>query len=393
MERMLAQRKPPTRKRSNSGTSVASSSQGQRGEKSYPYRDSRYNIVLEANNSFLSESNIGIDSESEATCLKLLTLKQTIPQDGLFRDDQFDIMCARTKGKNESRVFRDITPLIVPSAENLFMSGSKHLEMLRESINEGWSSSRPLATPRPQPQPDYSVGFDRHAFNPEQLAKLAPYLGDLMAGDQSFFLATYYIYFPFLTCEVKCGAGSLEVADRQNAHSMTLAVRAIVELFRAVKRETEIHRQILSFSVSHDDSSVRIYGHYPIIEGENTRYYRYTIHQFYFTALKGREKWTAYRFTKNVYDLWMPSHFKRICSAIDQLPDHFVTPPLPATGLSQDLESHHFYQPDADSISRESMSRASISQAAEQGQSSTKGAGTPSTFVTDQETGKRRKER
>ncbi|KAK3343218.1 hypothetical protein B0H65DRAFT_429446 [Neurospora tetraspora] len=33
---------------------------------------------------------------------------------------------------------------------------------------------------------------------------------------------------------------------------MTLAVRAIVELFRIVKREDEVHRQILTFSVSHD---------------------------------------------------------------------------------------------------------------------------------------------
>ena len=44
-------------------------------------------------------------------------------------------------------------------------------------------------------------------------------------------MATYYMYFPFLTCEVKCGAAALDVADRQNAHSMTLAVRGIVELF------------------------------------------------------------------------------------------------------------------------------------------------------------------
>ncbi|PHH75954.1 hypothetical protein CDD80_1916 [Ophiocordyceps camponoti-rufipedis] len=34
---------------------------------------------------------------------------------------------------------------------------------------------------------------------------------------------TYYMCFPFLTCEVKCGGGMLMVADRQNAHSMTMA--------------------------------------------------------------------------------------------------------------------------------------------------------------------------
>jgi predicted nucleic acid-binding protein len=57
----------------------------------------------------------------------------------------------------------------------------------------------------------------------------------------SFFMSTYYMYFPFLACEVKCGAAALDVADRQNAHSMTLAVRGIIELFRLVKREKELY--------------------------------------------------------------------------------------------------------------------------------------------------------
>jgi predicted nucleic acid-binding protein len=44
-------------------------------------------------------------------------------------------------------------------------------------------------------------------------------------------MATWQMYFPFLTCEVKCGAAALDVAVRQNAHSMTLAVRGVVGLF------------------------------------------------------------------------------------------------------------------------------------------------------------------
>lgn len=153
-------------------------------------------------------------------------------------------------------------------------------------------------------------------------------------------MATYYMYFPFLTCEVKCGAAALDIADRQNAHSTTVIVRAIVELFRAVEREDEVNQQILAFSISHDHRSVRIYGHYPVIDGKDTRYYRHPIHEFSFTALDGKDKWTAYQFTKNVYDTWMPAHYKKLCSAIDQLPSNldFEVPPLSdATGLSQDL--------------------------------------------------------
>ncbi|KAK3366552.1 hypothetical protein B0H63DRAFT_490554 [Podospora didyma] len=42
----------------------------------------------------------------------------------------------------------------------------------------------------------------------------------------------------FLTSEVKFGAPALDIADRQNAHSMTLAVRSTVELFHAVRPST-----------------------------------------------------------------------------------------------------------------------------------------------------------
>ena len=92
--------------------------------------------------------------------------------------------------------------------------------------------------------------------------------------------------------------------------------------------------------VSHDHTSVRIYGHYPVIAGKDIKYYRHPIHKFDFTALDGKDKWTVYRFTKNVYDTWMPKHFENICSAINQLPSelNFDAPPLSeATGLSQDF--------------------------------------------------------
>ncbi|KAB5536091.1 hypothetical protein GE09DRAFT_1249611 [Coniochaeta sp. 2T2.1] len=168
-------------------------------------------------------------------------------------------------------------------------------------------------------QPDYSVGFKREAFIEDQLTKLSPLIGNWISGDLSFYMATYYMYFPFLACEVKCGAAALDVADRQNAHSMTLAAQAIVKLFRLVKREDEVNRQILASSISHDHQSVRIYGHYPVINEKDT-YYRHPIRKFDFTELDGRDKWTAYRFTKN-------------------------------TGLSQSLESHHLSQSDADSAS------------------------------------------
>jgi hypothetical protein len=88
---------------------------------------------------------------------------------------------------------------------------------------------------------------------------------------------------------------------------------------------------------------VRIYSHYSIIDGPNTTFYCYLIKRFDFTSEDGKEKWTAYKFTKNVYDIWMPTHFKRICLVIDKLlPDiSFEVSKLPsseASGLSQVFE-------------------------------------------------------
>lgn len=288
----------------------------------------------------MGKSKLDITSESKTLCKSLLEKNQTVPECSLFRDDIFESTCQKIHNRNEARVIQDISRLIVPSAESLATLGAIHLEDLVESVNEGWNNSIPLTGTRPQP--DYSVGFQREAFTDDQHTKLSPFIGEFLAGDLSFFMATYYMYFPFLACEVKCGAAALDVADRQNAHSMTLAARGIVELFRLVKREEEINRQILSFSVSHDHRSVRIYGYYPVIDGKDTKYYRHPIHMFDITTLDGKEKWTAYRFTKNIYDIWMPEHFKRICSAIDQLPTeiNFDVPALSeSTGLSQNLES------------------------------------------------------
>ena len=54
-------------------------------------------------------------------------------------------------------------------------------------------------------------------------------------------MATYYIYFPFLIYKVKCGAAVFDIIDWQNAYSITLAVKGIVELFRLIKREKELY--------------------------------------------------------------------------------------------------------------------------------------------------------
>ena len=339
------QKAPASLRRKQSDSSLTGTSdQKKRESKSAPYRDTRYATLLAAKGSFLRDFD---DNDPPRTITdpgqKLLNREQNVPQNSLFRDDLFRRFCREIEDRNEAMIIQDVSRLLVPSAKNLAIYGDRHLDVLIENVNEAWAGSIPVEGPRPQP--DYSVGFSRSAFTEEQLSKLDPLVGSVF--DTSFFVATYRMYFPFLTCEVKCGAAALDVSDRQNAHSMTIAVRAVVELYRAVKREKELNMEILAFSISHDHRSVRIYSHYPVINGKKTTYHRHPIREFSFVEMDGKEKWTAYKFTKNIYDAWMPTHHKRICSAIDQLPPSldfqvFQGPGVQsteATGLSHDMGS------------------------------------------------------
>ena len=304
------------------------------GDKSLPYRSPAYAAELADQGSYLREAPEGITDNSKELCQKLLTTKQAVPLDSDFHDDRFKEVCDMVRDRNEARVVEDISPLIAPSPEKLKLYGAKELEHLVFNTNERWSES--IAVTKTRPQPDGSVGFKRSAFTESQVQKLLPYIGDRVPINfVSLFLATWRTFFPFFTREAKGGEGDLDVADKQNAHSMTIAVRGIVELFKVVNRESELHREILAFSISHDASIVRIYGHYALVKERELTFWRHPIRIFDFTEQDGKEKWTAYRFTKNVYFEFMPEIHERICSAIDQLPLKMAPPRLLSNPPSQ----------------------------------------------------------
>lgn len=228
------------------GISVTPSDQKPREEKSALYGKASYPTSLEILGDFyMCESKLGITDASKILCQSLLKKTHSTPKGTLFRDETFTLVCGNLQDKNEARIIVDIARLLVPSPEALVASGAKHLDILVESVDEGWNNSIPVTKPRPQP--DFSFGFRRSIFSDDQLRKLQPLLGD--SSSLSYFRATYYMYFPFLTCEVKCSNTSLEIADRQNSHSNALAVRGYVELFRLAKRENELHREVVTFSV------------------------------------------------------------------------------------------------------------------------------------------------
>jgi len=141
------------------------------------------------------------------------------------------------------------------------------------------------------------------------------------------------MHFPFLTKEVKTGVMGLLIADNQNAHSVTIAVRAVVELFKLVGREKELHQEIIAFAISHDDESVRLYAHYPFIDGDKVTIWRHTIDRYY---LDPKTKWNTWTFTKNVFDVFSTMHLERIRSAIDDIPPGLTL--IPQESVSQSSE-------------------------------------------------------
>ncbi|KAL9008777.1 MAG: hypothetical protein Q9173_006130, partial [Seirophora scorigena] len=298
-------------------TSVVStqSDQRPRKEKSAPYQNTSYTALLETRgNSYMD------DSEKESPMQARLYAGIFLQADTLFREDVFPTACRNLQDKNEARVILDIARPLAHPPEALVAFGAKNLEVLAESVNEGWTNCVPVTTTHPKP--DFAVGFKESMFSDDQLTKLQPLLGD--PSCISYLKATYYMIFPFLTCEVKCGAITFDIADRENSHNMTVAVRGILELFKLAGREKELDGKLLTFAVSHVHRSVRLYGHYPIIDGsKTTEIYRHAIHIYDITALDGQDRWTTYHFVVAVYNdsLSLPEHIRSI---IDDLPEQLL---------------------------------------------------------------------
>lgn len=276
-----------------------------------------YEEVLKKAGIFMYQQHLGhttISDTCKKLCTTLLDSEFEPPEHSPFKEGSFWMALERVRCKNGARVLRDITPSIAPSAELLYMLGALNLQHLTEEINAEWTKCICLAGPRPKP--DFAVGFMSSAFADDEVEKLKYYTA---SGKATF--CTGNLYFPFLVCEVKCGENGLNIADRQNAHSASMAVSAVVQLYREVSRAMELHRKILVFSISHDHTMVKIYGHYALIDGNKTTFYRHLIRSFDFTEQDGKDKWTAYRFVWNVYNKFVPPHFGGIRGAIAQLPD------------------------------------------------------------------------
>lgn len=131
------------------------------------------------------------------------------------------------------------------------------------------------------------------------------------------------IYFPFQLCVVKCGEEGINYADRQNMHSSSLAVNAIIQLYGALGEDKvrELSGYILVFLISHDNERVKLYDHFAVIEGEKTSFYRYAIASFVLNFEENQDPTRTHDFVREIYHTFYPAHLKRVRYALAAMKD------------------------------------------------------------------------
>lgn len=262
-----------------------------------------------------------VTPESKAMCQTLLSVDELAPAYNFCSEETFLGLFERASKCNEERVRRDLTPHIVPSAELLYvLNGETTLENVREEMSGDWTKCGLLGGT--QPRPDYAYGLSSATFTEEERAKLENYTN--IDNPTKF---TESMYFPFLLCEAKCGKKNINDADRQNVHSASIAVNAIIRLCRAAGEHNaqSLSGHILVFSISHDNERVKIYGHFPIIRDGRITFHRYYVHDYSLDGHYGRDRSTGSNFTRALYRDFYPLHLRRIQQAIARLPDPRTT--------------------------------------------------------------------
>ncbi|GAQ39153.1 similar to An07g06920 [Aspergillus niger] len=301
--------------------------------RSNPYATNACKTYLKSKGSYMDEG-VGVAENDERICQDLLRREVCeTPSGTAFEDNTLDYVLKSLSDANEIGVTRMISQLLVPSPVlEIYGSRLRSTPRLIESMNQPWSLSTSLdedpSTRRsagarepmsflPTPRPDYAVGFSRHAFTSKQIRKLKPLLGG--PDETSVCKGIEDMLFPFLACEVKSTTANLQIAERQNAHTLTRCLRGVVELFKLLGRENELHRRILGFSVCHNQEQVQVFAHFPVVEtAEPTSYYRVCIGKW---SILDKQRWRSYKFSMAIYHDWVPTFFALLCSAIDRLPD------------------------------------------------------------------------
>ena len=173
----------------------------------------------------------------------------------------------------------------------------------------------------PQIRPDLANGVSPSAFTKVEIDKL-----DRYTSVDNWTKFTGNMYFPLVMLQTKCGRDGLDEADRQNMHSCSVAVRALLRIeqeadrYREEKKFKALSGKILVFSLSHDQKDVQVYGHYALVQGDIWTYYRYAIKTFNILTDED-DLLVAHNFVRNVLKTHVAKHIERLKDALAALPE------------------------------------------------------------------------
>ena len=197
----------------------------------------------------------------------------------------------------------------------------------------------------PWPKPDFVAGISPSAFTREEKEKLK--INHTSACHNLF---PENMYYPFLLCEVKGSDRPIQEAERQARHNASIAARAVIQLYRKISSAELLNRNILAISVSHNNTTVKIFGHFAQIEDENITFFRHRIYAADFTADFAFHDWAkAYKTTRGIYEYFFPKHLQRVASALPKLRQRAVesfTSQLgldSSVGVASDVTSSMFF--------------------------------------------------
>ncbi len=259
-----------------------------------------------------------VSPDSKVTCSDLQRLTCVAISPTVYSKVETLEVVKLCRNRNEAMVNRDVTPLILPPIISFHLKdGGNQFEHLIDEVNTLWHESWVLAGPRPKP--DLAVGFVSSAFTMEENRKLTYY-----TSFENLTRPTDDLSFPFLMFQIKCDNG-LDYADRQNMHSCSVAVKALLKFEQKADQYREDNQfesllgKILVYSISHDQKDALVYGHYALVEGENWTYYRHRIERFDI-RYKESDLLALHNFARNILTVYAPKLLKRLQKAIAALP-------------------------------------------------------------------------
>jgi hypothetical protein len=121
-----------------------------------------------------------------------------------------------------------------------------------------------------------------------------------------------------------------DIADRQNAHNMGIAIRSILAIFKLAGKHTQLHQRLLTYSISHDDEWVRMDGWYPIFDGDRMTIHCHHLYRKKIFDQSGENTCRAFSFSLKICEYALEL-LHEINTIIDELPNP-ESPPIGHVG-------------------------------------------------------------